>query len=116
MTKSVLFLLAISLGIFSCNNSKMDTVNPKAIADSPLTTVSVTGGAQPNQDCKELRAQYVVLDSTLKEYQLMFDAAIIRLDSLVGYNNELEKKLGERNTEIGKLKQQVRTLTEKKKQ
>ena len=114
--KSITLVSAIILGSFSCRDHKVDTVQQQAIADSPLTTVSVTGGVQPDQDCKELRVQYAVLDSTLKEQQLMLDAAIIRLDSLVGYNEILEKKLMERNTEIEKLRQRVRALTEKKKQ
>lgn len=116
MYKSITLLSAITLACLSCSDNKVDTVKQKVIADSPLTTVSITGTVHPDQDCKELRLQYVVLDSTLKEYQKMFDAAIIRLDTLVGYNEILEKKLTERNKEIQQLKQKVRTLTEKKKQ
>ncbi|WP_315815945.1 hypothetical protein [Paraflavitalea speifideaquila] len=44
----------------------------------------------------------------------MVDVAIIRLDSLVQYNELLETKLRERNTEVGKLKQQIKTLQDKK--
>jgi peptidoglycan hydrolase CwlO-like protein len=113
MIKSILLVSAIILTLFSCNDSKVYTVAPKAIIGSPLSAVSITSAVQPDQDCKELRTKYVVLDSTFKEYLKMFDAAVIRLDSLVGYNNELEKKLRERNAEIGKLRQQIRTLTEK---
>lgn len=116
MTKSILILSTITLALFSCNDSKVYTVTPKVISGSPLSVVSFTGAVQPDQDCNKLKKQYIALDSSFKEFQLMFDAAIIRLDSLVGYNNELEKKLGERNAEVQKLKQQIRTLTEKKKQ
>ncbi|MBO9566092.1 MAG: hypothetical protein J7621_25180 [Niastella sp.] len=116
MTKSVLFLSAIALVLFSCNDNKAYTVTPKPVSGPPLSTVSITGIVQPLQDCKELKKQYIALDSSFKEFQMMFDAAVIRLDSLVGYNNDLEQKLRERNAEVQKLRQQVRTLTEKKKQ
>jgi hypothetical protein len=123
MHKSILLLSVITLTCFSCNDNKTDTVKRNTISNSSLTTVSITGAVQPDQDCKQLernhvalQKNYVALDSSRRELQLMFDAAIIRLDTLTGYNIELEKKLTERNNEILKLKQQVRTLSTKKAQ
>lgn len=118
MHKNILLLLAITLACFSCNDNKDYTVKQKAIPNSSLTSVSIIGSTQqgPGQDCKQLQKNYVALDSSRRELQFMFDAAIIRLDSLVEYNELLEKKLTERNREIEKLKQQVRTLSAKKAQ
>jgi len=48
------------------------------------------------------------------EIQKNFDASLARLDSLTGYNNELEGKLSSRNTEITKLKSEIRTILNKK--
>src|SRR5919112_1791292 len=41
------------------------------------------------------------------EVQKNFDASLARLDSLTGFNNELEGKLSSRNTEITKLKSEI---------
>ncbi|HYF30160.1 MAG TPA: hypothetical protein VD993_03475 [Chitinophagaceae bacterium] len=48
------------------------------------------------------------------EIQKNFDASLARLDSLTGYNNELEGKLGTRNSEITKLKTEIRTILNKR--
>jgi peptidoglycan hydrolase CwlO-like protein len=60
-----------------------------------------------DQQITSLQTQYVAVDSSKNELQKTFDAAVIRLDSLTGYNNELEGKLSERNSEISKLKNQI---------
>ncbi|WP_127124455.1 hypothetical protein [Pseudoflavitalea rhizosphaerae] len=57
-----------------------------------------------DQQITQLKTQYVAVDSSKNELQKSFDAAVIRLDSLTGHNNELEGKLSERNSEISKLK------------
>lgn len=74
-----------------------------------------------DQQITQLKTQYVAVDSSKNELQKSFDAAVIRLDSLTGHNNELEGKLSERNSEISKLKGQIASklkkerLTEKEK-
>lgn len=74
-----------------------------------------------DQQITQLKTQYVAVDSSKNELQKSFDAAVIRLDSLTGHNNELEGKLSERNSEIAKLKGQIASklkkerLTEKEK-
>lgn len=60
-----------------------------------------------DQTITNLQTQYVAVDSSKNELQKSFDAAVIRLDSLTGYNNELEGKLSERNSEISKLRNQI---------
>jgi len=60
-----------------------------------------------DQQITSLQTQYVAVDSSKNELQKSFDAAVIRLDSLTGYNNELEGKLSERNSEIQKMKNQI---------
>jgi len=110
----MLLLSAITFLCFSCNNNQEYTVKQKTISNPSLTSVSIIGGIQPGQDCKQLQKNYVALDSSKRELERMLDAALIRLDSLAYYNELLEKKLTERNGEITKLKQQVRTLSAKK--
>jgi peptidoglycan hydrolase CwlO-like protein len=48
------------------------------------------------------------------EIQRNFDASLARLDSLTGYNNELEGKLTSSNSEISKLKNEIRTILNKR--
>lgn len=63
----------------------------------------------------QLQTQYVAVDSSKNELQKSFDASLSRLDSLTGYNNEIEGKLTERNTEISKLKSQINGILRKQK-
>lgn len=65
------------------------------------------------QEMTTLQSQYVAVDSSKNELQKSFDAALTRLDSLTGYNNEIEGKLTERNSEISKLKSQINGILKK---
>ncbi|MCF1715003.1 hypothetical protein L0U88_10235 [Flavihumibacter sp. RY-1] len=47
------------------------------------------------------------------ELQRNFDASLARLDSVTGYNNQLEGKLNDRNSEISKLKKEIRSILNK---
>lgn len=67
-----------------------------------------------DQKMTQLQSQYVAVDSSKNELQKSFDAALTRLDSLTGYNNEIEGKLTERNSEIAKLKKDIRSILNKK--
>lgn len=68
-----------------------------------------------DQKMTQLQTQYVAVDSSKNELQKSFDAALTRLDSLTGYNNEIEGKLTERNSEISKLKSQINGILRKQK-
>jgi peptidoglycan hydrolase CwlO-like protein len=48
------------------------------------------------------------------ELQKNFDATLVRLDSISGSNNNLQGKLTESTTEIGKLKSEIRSILNKK--
>lgn len=49
------------------------------------------------------------------QLQKNFDDALVRLDSLTGTNNKLQSQLNERQTEIGKLKVDIRNILKKEK-
>ncbi len=68
-----------------------------------------------DQKMTQLQSQYVAVDSSKNELQKSFDASLARLDSLTGYNNEIEGKLTERNSEISKLKGQINGILRKQK-
>ncbi len=48
------------------------------------------------------------------ELQRSFDATLVRLDSVSGNNNELQGQLTEKTTELGKLKNEIRTILNNK--
>jgi len=66
-----------------------------------------------DQKMTQLQTQYVAVDSSKNELQKSFDASLSRLDSLTGYNNEIEGKLTDRNSEISKLKGQISGILRK---
>jgi len=66
-----------------------------------------------DQKITQLQTQYVAVDSSKNELQKSYDASLSRLDSLTGFNNELEGKLTDRNTEISKLKGQISGILKK---
>lgn len=68
-----------------------------------------------DQKMTQLQTQYVAVDSSKNELQKSFDAALTRLDSLTGYNNEIEGKLTERNSDISKLRGQINGILKKQK-
>jgi hypothetical protein len=76
---------------------------------------------QSDQQITQLQTQYVAVDSSKTEIEKSYGAAVSRLDSLTGYNNELEGKLTEKNSEIKNLRGRIdgilrkQRLTEKEK-
>ncbi len=68
-----------------------------------------------DQAMTQLQSQYVMVDSSKNELQKSFDASLARLDSLTGFNNELEGQLTESNSEISKLKSQINGILRKQK-
>jgi len=60
-----------------------------------------------DQTITTLQTQYIAVDSTKNEIEKSYGAAVSRLDSLTGYNNELEGKLTERNSEIKNLRGRI---------
>lgn len=70
-----------------------------------------------NSDKKLAQAQqeFVTVDSAKNELEKSYNAAVVRLDSLTGHNNELEGKLTERNTEINNLRGRINGLMRKQK-
>jgi len=48
------------------------------------------------------------------DLQKNFDATLVRLDSISGNNNELQGKLASRNSEISKMKVEIRSILNKK--
>jgi peptidoglycan hydrolase CwlO-like protein len=63
----------------------------------------------------QVQKEYITVDSAKNELDKSYSAALGRLDSLTGYNNELEGKLTERNSEIKKLRTRIDGLIKKTK-
>ena len=70
-----------------------------------------------NKTSETIQAQQTQIEKVTddkSEIQRNFDASLARLDSLTGYNNELEGKLTSSNSEISKLKNEIRTILNKR--
>jgi phage shock protein A len=61
----------------------------------------------------QVQKEYITVDSAKNELDKSYSAALGRLDSLTGYNNEIEGKLTERNSEIKKLRGRIDGLIKK---
>jgi len=60
------------------------------------------------------QSQIVKVTDEKSELQKNFDATLVRLDSISGSNNQLQGQLAESNTQIGKLKGEIRSILNKK--
>lgn len=70
-----------------------------------------------NKTSETIQTQQTQIEKVTDEksdIQKNFDASLARLDSLTGFNNELEGKISNRNTEITKLKTEIRTILNKR--
>lgn len=66
-----------------------------------------------DKNLAQVQQAYMTVDSSKTELNKSYEAALGRLDSLTGFNNELEGKLSERNNEIKKLKGRIDGLIKK---
>lgn len=66
-----------------------------------------------DKNLAQVQKEYITVDSAKNELDKSYSAALGRLDSLTGYNNELEGKLTERNSEIKKLRGRIDGLIKK---
>jgi DNA repair exonuclease SbcCD ATPase subunit len=60
------------------------------------------------------QSQIVKVTDEKSELQKNFDATLVRLDSISGSNNQLQGQLAESNSQIGKLKGEIRSILNKK--
>ena len=66
-----------------------------------------------DKNLAQVQKEYITVDSAKNELDKSYSAALGRLDSLTGYNNELEGKLTDRNSEIKKLRGRIDGLVKK---
>jgi predicted nuclease with TOPRIM domain len=70
-----------------------------------------------NQNTEKLETSQVQVNSSMSQrdsVQLLYNDALSRLDSLTGSNNNIQGQLGERQSEISKLKNEIRSILNKK--
>lgn len=102
--KKYALLLSLLPVLHACgDNSSSHTTSAPPASASPAT----------EEDCARLQLSYDSLVAVNKELQMSYDAAIIHMDTLVGYKNVLEQKLIDRNKEISELKQLLQSRPRK---
>lgn len=108
-----LFLPLLTIVFYSCGPSAADIAREIRKQDSIAAAALADSLEASEHKITRLQTQYVSVDSTKNELQKSFDVALTRLDSLTGYNNELEGKLNDRMGEISKLKGQIGSILKK---
>lgn len=71
--------------------------------------------SKTNETTTQLQNQITNVDSSKKEVEAEYNAALARLDSMSGSNTQLQGALSERQTEIEDLKKQITSITSNKK-
>jgi len=66
-----------------------------------------------NQVIQKQETQIATATDEKSEIQKNFDASLARLDSMTGINSKLESQLGEKNSEIAKVKTEIRSILNK---
>ncbi len=66
-----------------------------------------------DKNLAQVQREYITVDSSKNEIEKSYSASLARLDSLTGFNNEIEGKLSERNSEIKKLRGRIDGLIRK---
>lgn len=66
-----------------------------------------------DKNLAQVQKEYITVDSTKNELDKSYSAALGRLDSLTGFNKDMEGKLSERNSEIKKLRGRIDGLIRK---
>ncbi|MEO7309525.1 MAG: hypothetical protein ABIX01_03945 [Chitinophagaceae bacterium] len=77
--------------------------------------------SKSNEKIEQLQTQYLNVDSSRNEVQLMYNSSLQRLDSITGANQNLTDNIktqegiaGERTREIDKLKEEIKSILTKK--
>ena len=66
-----------------------------------------------DKNIAQIQKEYIAVDSSKNELDKSYNAALSRLDSLTGFNKEIEGKLSDRNGEIKKLRGRIDGLIRK---
>ena len=66
-----------------------------------------------NQVIQKQEAQMASVSDEKSDIQKNFDASLARLDSMTGINGKLQSQLSEKNTEIAKVKTEIRSILNK---
>lgn len=95
--------------------------NYKNLIIGVLASVSLGLGAfllidknKTGEIIEKQQAQIVQVIDERSEIQKSFDESLVRLDSMSGLNNDLSKKLEDKNKEVAKAKTEIRSILNKK--
>jgi hypothetical protein len=105
--KCLILLIPILL-LYSCGPDAAGTANQSIIQDS-ISAVAQFDSIETAKIMEELK----FFDSTKNEYQKMYDAALVRLDSLTGEESDWGEKPVPGMDKILKVKRQIGVILEK---
>jgi hypothetical protein len=107
ITKIMKYIYPILLAIIiaGCGTNEAEKAERQRKLDS-LSAASIDSINKERQ-LEELYKQYLNVDSAKNKIQIVYDAVLVRLDSLIEENYELEERLIHKTSEVSKLKGEI---------
>lgn len=106
-----IYPILLAIIIAGCGPTEAEKAEQQRKLDS-LSTARIDSINKAKQ-LEELIEQYVNVDSAKNQIQIVYDAVLVRLDSLIEENYELEGKLMRKTSEVSKLKEEIRKILTK---
>src|SRR5687767_15699741 len=98
----------------SSNNSKNIIIGVLAAVIIALGGYLLYDKNETTQTIQKQETQIAEVTDEKSEIQQSFDQSLARLDSMTGMNSTLQAKLSDSNTEIARVKKEIRTILNKK--
>ena len=96
------------------NNSKNIIIGVLAAGLVVMGGYLLVDKNQTSETIQKQETQIAQVTDEKSEIQQSFDQSLSRLDSMTGLNSSLQSKLSESNTEIARVKKEIRTILNKK--
>lgn len=100
-----IYPILLAIIISACGPTEAE----KAEQQRKLDSLSAARADSINNErrIEELSKQYLNVDSAKNQIQIVYDAVLVRLDSLTEFNEELEGKLMKKTSEVSRLKEEI---------
>jgi hypothetical protein len=100
-----IYSILLAIIIAGCGPTEAEKAEHQRKSDS-LSAVRIDS-INNERRIEELSKQYLNVDSAKNQIQIVYDAALVRLDSLTEDNYELEEKLMRKTSEVSRLKGEI---------
>jgi hypothetical protein len=95
-------------------NYKSAIIGVLAVALTGMTGYLLVDKSKTSEVIVQQKTEIAQVTDEKSEVQRSFDESLARLDSMTGVNNDMSKKVTEKNSEIAKTKAEIRSILNKK--